>query len=216
MLPPRTVLSASVLEPRASPTLRFRGVGSARRRAEISRSLPKRADHLVPLQTVTTETVEGSSPVHRVRMPRCLPCGDRHELGSFFDGCTAGRAECGAPTHAPRDSGGLGVKGRLDSRNRTVGGFAVDSISPYAAAFSAGRRSMGAWIRTGSGCGGFPSLMDDAFLAKIAIGSDKKPRPLPLVTLTPDDAGRPLAERKRNVRARTLDRAAEPSSPRRR
>ncbi len=166
------------------------------------------------LQTVTTGIVEGSSPVLRVRMPRCLPCGDRHELGSFFDGCTAGRAECGAPTHAPRDSRVRGVNGRWDSRDRTVGGFAVDSISPYAAAFSSGRGSMGPGIRAGSGCGRFPSRMDDAFLAKIAVGSDKKPRLLPGVILTPDDAGRPLAERERNVRARTLDRAAELSPPR--
>ena len=148
-------------------------------------------------------------------MPRCLPCGNRHELDSFFDGCTAGHAECGAPTHAPRDSRGRGVNGRWDSRDRTVGGFAVDSISPYAAAFSAGRGSMGTGIQTGSGCGRFPSRMNDAFLTKIAVGSDKRPRPLPVVTLTPDDAGQPLAERERNVRARTLDRAAELSPPRR-
>lgn len=192
------------------------GVGPAGRRAQISRSLPMRADHLVPLQTVTAGTVEGSPPVHRVRMPRCLPCGDRHELGSYFDGCTAGHAAGGTPTHSPRDSKGPGVNGRWDSRDRTVGGFSVESISPYAASFSAGWGSMGAWIRTGSGCGGFPSLEEDAFLAEIAIGSDPKPCPRSLVTLTPDAPGRPLAECERNVRARTLGRAAEPSPPRRR
>ncbi len=148
-------------------------------------------------------------------MLRLILPADGNQLGSVFGGVILDQIDRVAYITASRHSGGPCVTASFDRVDFIAPVFVGDIVHFDARVTYVGRSSMEVWIRVESERVGTRALalVGNAFVTMVAIGPDKKPRPVAPLELTNDEERRLFAEAEQRMQARTMSRAGGPATP---